>query len=191
MGAITAKDVLDELVRAGCAQAQNMKEDETFLDAGVDSFDVMKIVDVAPEKFGVEVQATELFQWGSPVKVAEAMNERKAGGTPAVDAPKTEAPKAPESKPGAEVKPAEPASPTTVKASPSPAAATKKETVHELFERLKLSSDYADAWEEDGYDDPEFIRSLDDDEFLELCTETAKMKKGHLSKMKLWKEGKL
>ena len=61
------------------------------------------------------------------------------------------------------------------------------ETLEELFERLQLKQ-YCDAFNEEGWDDPDIIKTLEDDEFEKLCLEDFKMKKGHYRKLKMWKE---
>ena len=46
------------------------------------------------------------------------------------------------------------------------------------------------AFVDDGFDDPQHLKTMTKEEMDELCNETAKMKKGHARKMMMWWEGK-
>ena len=168
-GPITGDAVLALLVDVGSEPAKSMKPDSNFVDAGVDSFDVMKMLDKIEETWSAKIDITEVYSLGNCDKTAAKLLEVQAkpsGATP---------------------------TPTQVQGGDATLASsgnTNTDTdVVKLFEKLGLA-EYTEAFIEDGWDDSDIIKGMEQGEFDELCLDTAKMKKGHHKKLQMWKDGK-
>jgi len=181
-----------------------IKPDDDLTALSVDSFAVMRLTTTLQDDHGITIEAPAVFQLGTPAKIVEKLNELKrecggavaGGGMVAVPEPEA-APASTGAAPaatGADASsggdaPSGGTEPIMWNGVAMPQAFPPSETMHELFARLSLPSEYADAFVEDGFDDVDILRIIEQEDFDELCRDTAKMKKGHMKKMQMWKEG--
>ena len=167
--AITGDDVLAMMIALSPEVPKDLSPDADLTTVGIDSFVMIQLTDKLKDDHGVNFDTTELFRLVSANGIAAKATEKK--NNPELNVKSEES--APTEPPAEEKKEKAP---------------VVYETIFQLFEQLKLSEDYAKAFDDEGYDDPRVVKSMPQDEFEEVCT-TAKMKKGHLKKLQLWKDG--
>lgn len=185
MPAVTTKYTdAQEILKTFQVAVGTLKVDDDFATAGVDSFEVMSLCEKIRSEIDMDINPTSVFQWGTCTKFAEGIRELIAS---APDIKKEDV---------AATAAANPVEVTTTKKYNIPAGSTEvpafaidapEDTVENLMAHLGLSV-YAPAMIDEGYDDVKIIQVLEEDDFNELCNDTAKMKKGHYRKFKMWKD---
>ncbi len=163
MGEITsAEDVLKILKEVG--SSVELGPDDDFTEAGVDSFDTTKLADEISARTEIKFDVTEMFQLSSASKIADAIGKRKADPN---WVPEGAPPRDPDAAPAA------PAAPVSVPKAVDPYAKPIEHhdydlsSIKGLFEKLGIEQ-YAAAFDDEGYDDPETIKALSKEELDEL-----------------------
>ena len=166
-----AQKLFDCLKDVGCDKMP-ASMDQTFVDAGIDSFDIIKLGNKIDELYQVKIDTPEIYDLGNLAKLATFVAENMGKSKPPAAAPAAAAPGG--------------------MSTPSIPIPMPDISVEELFKKLDfkdVGDKYAEAFIDDGWDDVSIIKGLSDEELNTIALELG-MKKGHAKKLVMWKNDK-
>ena len=164
--AITGDDVLAMMIALSTEVPKDLSPDADLTTVGIDSFVMIQLTDKLKDDHGVNFDTTELFRLVSANGIAAKATEKK--NNPELNVKSEES--APTEPPAEEKKEKAP---------------VVYETIFQLFEQLKLSEDYAKAFDDEATTRASSSRCRRMSS--RMCAD--KDEKGHLKKLQLWKDG--
>lgn len=132
--------VLGDVLRV---KPEKIDPDQTFPSLGLDSLLVVEFVAVVNGRYGLQVRATDLYDYPTPASFAQEVRRMKGGAVPVPAAPAVLA-GPPAAAFAADVTPAAPAAPVAPVASAAPEAATR---IAEVLREQLAAILCCDAWD--------------------------------------------